>query len=60
MSSKQDRIKELNAEIEKLQKQVEAEELLQDIWYELGPYTDALSNPLRRKLQEYFGHDDSE
>jgi hypothetical protein len=58
--SSHERIRELNEEIEALQKQLESEELLRDLWYELGPYSDALSNTLRYRLQNYFGHDDSE
>jgi hypothetical protein len=58
--SNRERIKELNDEISKLQKQLDVEELLQELWNELGPYSDALSNGLRYKLQDYFGFDDSE
>lgn len=58
--SNRERIRELNDEIDKLQRQLEGEELLRDLWYELGPYTDALSMPLRRKFADYFEHDDSE
>jgi hypothetical protein len=58
--SNQSRIRELNDQIDKLQKALEGEELLRDLWYELGPYTDALSMPLRSKFRDYFEHDDSE
>ena len=54
------RTQELKAEIERLEKQVEAEELLQEIWLELGPYTPHISNELRYKLQDHFCFDDSE
>jgi CDP-diglyceride synthetase len=39
---------------------IDGESLLEDIWNELGPYTNALSNDLRYRLQDYFGFDDSE
>jgi hypothetical protein len=54
------RIKELKEEISKLQKQLKSEQLLQEIWLELGPYTNHLSRDLRHKLQDHFGFDDSE
>jgi len=55
-----ERIKELQEEINKLEKQMEDEKLLEAIWLELGPYTPHLSNELRYKLQDHFGFDDSE
>jgi len=54
------RIEELENEIFVLQKKIEEEKLLRDIWLELGPYTNALSNDLRYRLQAYFNFDDSE
>lgn len=54
------KIKELENEIFVLQRQVDNENLLRDIWLELGPYTNALSNDLRYRLQAYFNFDDSE
>jgi|LakMenEpi03Aug12_release.lakeMendotaPanAssembly.Ray.scaffolds.fasta_scaffold3500737_2 hypothetical protein len=54
------RIKELKEEISKLEKQLKYEQLLQEIWLELGPYTNHLSRDLRHKLQDHFGFDDSE
>ena len=55
-----ERIKELQAEIDRLEKQMESEKLLQEIWLELGPYTPHLSKELRYKLQDHFKFDDSE
>lgn len=54
------RIEELKEELALLEKQQEAENLLQEIWLELGPYTPHLPNELRYKLQDYFKFDDSE
>jgi hypothetical protein len=54
------RIEELQAEIDSLQEHLETEKLLEAVWLELGPYTGALSNGLRFKLQDHFGFDDSE
>ena len=58
--TKQTRIRELEAEIEKLQKQLTSEELLAEIWHQLGPYTAHLTRELRYKLQDHFDFDDSE
>ena len=55
-----ERIKELQAEINRLEKQMESETLLHEIWLELGPYTQNLSNNLRHRLQDHFDFDDSE
>ena len=55
-----ERIRELQAEIDKLEKSIKYESLLEAIWLELGPYTPHLSNELRYKLQDYFYFDDSE
>ena len=55
-----ERIKELQAEINRLEKQMQSETLLHKIWIELGPYTEHLSNDLRHKLQDHFNFDDSE
>ena len=55
-----DRIRQLQKKIKRLEKQVQTEELLQAVWLELGPYTPHISNELRYKLQDYFGFDDSE
>jgi hypothetical protein len=54
------RVKELRSEINKLEKQIESEELLEAVWLELGAYTPHLSKELRHKLQDHFGFDDSE
>ena len=55
-----DRIRELQKEINQIEKQLEKEKLLEEIWWELGPYTSHLSNELRHRLQDYFNFDDSE
>ena len=55
-----ERIRELQAEIDRLEKQMESEKLLQEIWLELGPYTPHLPDKLRYKLQDHFGFNDSE
>ena len=55
-----ERIKELQAEINRLEKQMQSEILLHKIWIELGPYTEHLSTDLRHKLQDHFNFDDSE
>ena len=54
------RLEKLRAEVKELEDRVAAEELLQAIWLELGPYTNALTNELRYKLQDHFDFDDSE
>jgi len=54
------RIQELQKEIYQIEKQLEKEKLLEEIWLELGPYTPHLSNELRHRLQDYFNFDDSE
>lgn len=54
------RIQYLKQEIKRLQGQLESEELLEEIWIELGPYTPHLSLELLRKLQNHFDFDDSE
>lgn len=55
-----ERIRELQSEIARLESQMETEELLEDIWLELGPYTPHISEKLRYKLQDHFNFDDSE
>jgi hypothetical protein len=55
-----ERIQELQKEIYQIEKQLEKEKLLEEIWLELGPYTPHLSNELRHRLQDYFNFDDSE
>lgn len=50
----------LNQQLEQLQLQVEAEELLTAIWFELGAYTSHLTPELRRRLRDHFEFDDSE
>ena len=54
------RIIELHQQIIELENQIKREKLLDDIWVELGPYTDALTCELRYRLQDYFNFDDSE
>lgn len=55
-----ERIKILKDEIEKLQESVTSQELLTEVWHELGPYTPHLTKELRFKLQDHFEFDDSE
>ena len=55
-----ERIQDLQAEIDKLEKSILSETLLEAIWLELGPYTPHLSNKLLYKLQKHFDFDDSE
>ena len=55
-----ERIQELQKEIYQIEKQLEKEKLLEEIWLELGPYTPHLSTELRHRLQDYFNFDDSE
>jgi hypothetical protein len=50
----------LQNQIELLEYEVKEAQLLRDIWHELGPYSDALSNELRYRLQDHFEFDDSE
>ncbi len=38
----------------------DTENLLEEIWLELGPYSNAISTDLRYRLQDYFGFDDNE
>lgn len=54
------RLTQLRAEVKELEDRLASEELLEAIWLELGPYTNALTNELRYKLQDHFGFDDSE
>ena len=55
-----ERIRELQAEITRLEEQMQSETLLHKIWIELGPYTAHLSQDLLRELQDHFNFDDSE
>ena len=55
-----ERVKELQRQIDALEKQIKADNLLRDIWVELGPYTPHLTNDLRYRLQDHFEFDDSE
>lgn len=55
-----ERIRELQSEIDHLTKQMESEKLLQEVWLELGPYTPHISKELRYRLQDHFNFDDSE
>ena len=54
------RIEKLQQEIDQLNEQLKSEELLQEIWIELGPYTSHLSSELLLKLHNHFDFDDSE
>jgi hypothetical protein len=53
-------IRQLEAQLLALKQESTAHELLEEIWTELGPYTDALPRELRYRLQDYFEFDDSE
>lgn len=45
-------------EIENLRR---AQELLEEVWREIGPYgNDPVSDKTRYKMQDFFGFDDSE
>lgn len=53
--------------IERLQKEVEMQErilqglhLLQDLWFQLGPYNKSVEGELGARLRNYFHYDDSE
>lgn len=46
--------------IELLEESKEAQLLLEDIWLELGPYTNHISQGIVRRLQHHFNFDDSE
>lgn len=52
--------RKLEHEIARLERDLNIVVLLEEVWLELGPYTSALSNDLRHRLQDYFGFDDSE
>ena len=51
---------QLQQQLEQLQRQIETEELLTEIWLELGAYTDHLTPELRRRLRDHFEFDLSE
>lgn len=51
---------ELLKELELINSRIDGEILLEDIWNELGPYSNAISKDLRYRLQDYFGFNDSE
>lgn len=53
-------IADLEDQLAALRKEATAEELLEAVWDELGPYTEHLSTALRHRLQDYFKFDDSE
>ncbi len=46
--------------LEELYKLQEAHKLLEEVWLELGPYTEKLSDELSNKLNRFFKFDDSE
>ena len=50
-------LKQLLEEIEKLK---QSEELLEQIWSELGPYSTQLPDSLMNNIRKYFKFDDSE
>lgn len=53
-------IRALEMQLAALRREAAAEQLLQEVWIELGPYTQALSTDLRHRLQDFFEFDDSE
>jgi hypothetical protein len=59
-SAREQRMEELTQELNDLKKIGQAEDLLTEVWHELGPYTPHISRELRYKLQDFFGFDDSE
>ena len=60
MKNVKSQIEKLREQIQELEDQLTAQELLEAIWLELGPYTPHLSKELRYKLQDHFNFDDSE
>lgn len=51
----------INNFLEEINRLQQAEELLDKIWQEIGPYeTGKISNETMIKLQKYMGFDDSE
>ena len=59
-NQRHDRLDRLRDKIDDLEHQIKTEELLEEIWIALGPYTDAIPEKLRGKLQNHFSFDDSE
>jgi hypothetical protein len=57
---KNKRIDQLQLEVDLLDKRLESEKLLYDIYLELGPYTPHLPDKLLIRLQRHFDFDDSE
>lgn len=53
-------IRALELQLAALKREAAAEELLMEVWTELGPYSQELSIGLRYKLQDFFQFDDSE
>lgn len=53
-------IRTLELQLAALKREAAAEELLKEVWAELGPYSQELSIGLRYKLQDFFQFDDSE
>ena len=43
-----------------IKKSIRAVEIVEDIWTELGPYNDVLSDELNNKIRKFFEFDDSE
>lgn len=53
-------LKNLNKLLGEIEILAKAQELLDEVWIELGPYNAVLSDELTHKLRDYFHHDDSE
>lgn len=49
------RLDRLRDQIDNLERYIKAEELLEDIWLELGPDTKVLPETLKVRIQEYLG-----
>ena len=58
--AKESSIKSLLQVLEEIEYLKESEDLLEKVWLELGAYSQHLSEPLRRDLQNHFRFDDSE
>lgn len=53
-------IKTLNGVLEDIRSLQNDRELLEEIWTELGPYENTISDTLRYKIRDHFNFDDSE
>lgn len=50
----------VRALLDELERAEKSKKLLEEIWLELGPYTDKLPPELLSRMQDYFGFNDSE